>query len=133
MLVGFTALDLKAGTIATTGHGLAAVYVGFTVAFGPVAVRWADARFAHRFAAGPPPPSPLSGWAAVRFELVLWLRCIGAWIIAFALIELLVALVDDAAVTAPLDEWHRFGFGCVLLWFVFGPVWSVLSVRTRPH
>jgi hypothetical protein len=55
LLLVFTALDLRRGSTATFAHGLAAAYVGFTVAFGGMAVKWADAHFAHRFAAGPVP------------------------------------------------------------------------------
>ena len=130
LLLAFTAIDLKAGTTATFAHGLAAVYVGFTVAFGSIAIRWADAHFAHRFADGPvPPKAPTGGWGVVRFDLMLWLRCVGAWIIALALIEALVAYVGNEAATEPLLDWHRHGFGCVVLWFVLGPVWSLFLVR----
>ena len=52
LLMVFTALDLRAGTTATTAHGLAAVYVGFTIAFGSISVRWVDTHFAYRFASG---------------------------------------------------------------------------------
>ena len=55
LLLIFTALDLRRGSAATFAHGLAAAYVGFTVAFGGIAVKWADAHFAHTFAAGPVP------------------------------------------------------------------------------
>lgn len=131
LLVAFTAVDLKAGTPATPAHGLAAVYVGFTIAFGSIAVRWADSRFAHRFASGPPPPAAPSGWKAVRFDLVLWLRCIAAWVIAFVILDVLIAWADDPAVTAPLHAWYKHGFGCVVFWFLFGPVWSLVLVRRR--
>ena len=71
LLLAFTAIDLRNGTTATFAHGLAAAYVGFTVAFGAMAVKWADAHFAHRFAAGPAPSEPPArGWPAVRYELV---------------------------------------------------------------
>jgi hypothetical protein len=126
----FAALDLKAGNAATTAHGLAAVYVGFTLAFGSVLVRWADAHFAHRFAAGAvPAKAPSTGWKAVRYELKLWLRCIVAWVIALALLGGLIAYVGDDAITQPLRDWYRFGFGSVVLWFIFGPVWSVVFFR----
>lgn len=134
LLLVFTALSLSAGTTATFAHGLAAVYVGFTVAFGPVAVRWADAQFAYRFASGPAPSKAPSGrWSAVRFELEIWLRCIAAWVIALGLVEALVAYVAIDSVTQPLLAWYKHGFGCVALWFVFGPVWSVLFVRRASH
>ena len=58
LLLAFTAMDLETGTSATFAHGLATAYVGFTVAFGSVAVKWADQRFAHRFAGRPPPDRP---------------------------------------------------------------------------
>jgi len=130
LLLAFTAMDLKAGTTATFAHGLAAAYVGFTLAFGAMAIRWADAQFAYRFASGPvPAKAPSGGWGVVRFDLMLWLRSIGAWIVALALIEALIAYVDNAAATQPLLAWHRHGFGSVVLWFIFGPVWSLFLVR----
>lgn len=130
LLLAFTALDLRRGATATFAHGLAAVYVGFTLAFGSVAIRWADAHFAHRFASGPiPAKAPSGGWSAVRFDLALWLRCIVAWIIALALIEALIAYVANDDATQPLLGWYKHGFGCVVLWFIFGPVWSLLLAR----
>lgn len=70
-LLLFAALDLHAGAAATPAHALAAVYAGFTIMFGSVVVRWADARFAHRFASGAAPPKPPLGWQAVRVEFEL--------------------------------------------------------------
>ena len=130
LLLVFTAMDLHAGTPATFAHGLATAYVGFTVAFGPVLVRWADRHFAHRFANGPPPVSaPAHGWAAVREELALWLRCIVAWIITVAILIVLIGYIDNDAITRELYVWFRIAFGSVILWFVFGPVWSLLFFR----
>lgn len=130
LLLVFAALDLRAGNVATLAHGLAAAYVGFTVMFGSVAVRWADAHFAHRFASGPvPPKSPTGGWKAVRFELGLWLRCIAAWVIALALISAVIGALGNNAATQALQLWYRLGLGCVFFWFVFGPVWSLVFLR----
>ena len=132
LLLVFTAFDLNSGTTATTAHGLAAAYVGFTISFGSTAVRWADTQFAYRFASGAVPArAPTRGWKAVRFDFELWLRSIAAWIIAFALLEALIAFVDNDAITQPLYAWYKFGFGCVFFWFIFGPAWSLLLVRRR--
>lgn len=132
LLLIFTAVDLRGGTPATFAHGLATAYVGFTVAFGAIVVDWADQRFAHRFANGPPPvTSPTHGWPAVRYELALWIRCIVAWIIAVVLLIALIAFVDDAANTQNLYLWFRIAFGSIFLWFVFGPAWSVLCFRRQ--
>ncbi len=127
LLLAFTAIDFQAGTTATFAHGLATAYVGFTVAFGSVAVRWADQRFAHRFADGPPPvAAPTRGWPVVRYEFELWLRCIGAWVITIALLVALIAFIGDESVTAPLHQWFRIAFGSTFLWFVFGPAWRLV-------
>lgn len=130
LLLCFTALDLRAGTVATFAHGLATAYVGFTIAFGSVVVRWADQRFAHWCKAGPPPAvPPTRGWAAVRYELQLWLRSIVAWIITLVLLSTLIAYVDNEAATQPLQHWFRIAFGGVLFWFIFGPVWSLVFFK----
>ena len=127
LLLGFTAVDLKSGTTATVAHGLAAAYVGFTVAFDSIVITWADARFAHRLAGGPAPaPWPTRGWGAVRYELRLWVRCIVACMIALALLELIIAYVGKEATTQPLREWYQDAVGCVVLWFIFGPAWSLV-------
>lgn len=132
-LLLFTAFDLRAGQTATFAHGLATAYVGFTVAFGPVLVRWADEHFAHWFANGPPPAGATRlGWAAVTFELRLWVRCIVAAVIICVLIVALDLFVNDPVATEPLREWFRVAVGAVIFWFVFGPLWSLVFFR-RPR
>ena len=132
LLLVFTTMDLRRGATATFAHGLAAAYVGFTVAFGGLAVKWADAHFAHRFAAGPAPvKAPSSGWLAVRYDFNLWGRCIVACIITMALVEALVQLVGASEITQPLLRWHKQAFGCIVLWFFFGPVWSLATAWRR--
>ena len=127
VLFGITALDLKSGTPADFAHGLAAAYVGFTVAFGSVAVSWADQHFAHRFAGGAvPAKAPVKGWPGLRYELMLWVRCLIAVAITLVLITALIAYVDNDATTEELRGWSRIPFGTAVLWFVFGPLWNLL-------
>ena len=133
-LLVFTLLDLRSGSTATFAHGLAAAYVGFTVAFGGMAIKWADAHFAHRFADGPVPPiAPSRGWATVRYDFNLWFRCIVACVITVALVEALIHLVGRHEATLPLLAWHRHAFGCVVLWFFFGPAWSIATAWRSTH
>lgn len=132
LLLIFTGLDLAGGATVAFAHGLAAVYVGFTIAFGSVAVRWADAHFAHRFASGPAPPkAPSRGWKAVRYDFGLWLRCIAAWIIAVGLISTLIAFLGNQAPTQPLQIWYRLGIVCIFFWFIFGPLWTLVFYSWR--
>lgn len=55
VLLAATAVDLSRGSTATIFHGLAAIYLGFSVAYGHKMIKWADSHFAYRFAAGPTP------------------------------------------------------------------------------
>ena len=130
LLIAFTAFDLKGGASATFAHGLAAAYVGFTVAFGSIVVRWTDERFAHWLASGPAPSTaPTRGWAVVWYEVVLWVRSIAAWVIALALLSAIIAYVESPAVTQVLSLWYRIAFGSIVLWFIFGPAWSLVFFR----
>lgn len=130
LLLIFTALDLRSGTPATLAHGLATAYVGFTVVFGPPVVRWADRYFAHWFADGPAPAAAQArAWAAVKEELALWFRSIVAWSVTLGLLIALIAFIDDDAVTRELLTWFRIAFGSVIIWFVLGPVWSLVFFR----
>jgi hypothetical protein len=118
LLILFTAMDLRRGATATFAHGLAAAYIGFTVAFGGLAVKWADARFAHRFAGGAPPEkAPSRGWPAIRYDFNLWARCILGCDITVVLIEALIWFGGRAEATEPLLAWHKHAFGCIVLWF----------------
>lgn len=55
VLLVATALHLRSGAEPGPAHALAAIYLGFSVAYGHAMIRWADVRFAHRFAGGPAP------------------------------------------------------------------------------
>lgn len=132
VLLTVTALDLKSGASATFAHGLAAAYVGFTIAFGGITVAWADRHFAHRFAGAPAPPSaPEYGWPALRYELQLWVRCVLAAAITLALLASLIAFVDKEPETRVLREWFGVPIGAVIFWFIFGPLWTLLFSSWR--
>src|SRR5919107_2656788 len=83
ILLVATVIDLSGGATAGFTHGLAAAYLGVSVAFGPSMVRWADERFAHRFAGGPPPwRPPRGGRARTRYEWREWGLAVLAWAVA---------------------------------------------------
>jgi hypothetical protein len=132
-LLVFTVMDLKNGASATFAHGLATAYVGFTVAFGSTMMRWADQRFAHRYAGGPRPLGPPShGWAAVMYEMKLWGLCILATCIIYILLIAMVGIVDAPGRTEALNIWFRIPPGTVFFWFIFGPLWSLVFFKRVP-
>ncbi|WP_022928940.1 hypothetical protein [Patulibacter americanus] len=109
-LLAAVTLDLRDGATASTGHALAAVYLGVSVAFGRRFIAWADVRVAHRLAGGPPPaPKPTSGSARTRAERQTWLRHALAWAIGCGLLMGATVLVGDAdrtkALTAMAGLW----------------------------
>ncbi|GAA1234073.1 hypothetical protein [Pseudonocardia alaniniphila] len=140
VLVSASLVDVAGGSPPGLTHGLAAVYLGGTVAFGHSMIRWADARFAHRFAAGPTPPRPPRyGAAKVAYEWREWSKAALAWGIAFG-VMLLTATVAGTGVPQPLD-WSAdpmWGWGSritvgLLIWFVGWPLWTTLAPPRAPE
>jgi hypothetical protein len=123
-----TMFDLGRGAQATAVHGLAATYLGFSVAFGHSTIRWVDQRVQHWFAGGPKPAKiPKYGPVRIRHELREWVKCLLAVAIASAVMLLLIFVVGSPAQTEAL--WRPSGWiprlGVVLgIWFVVGPVLS---------
>lgn len=58
VLLVATAIDLKNGGEPGWEHGLAALYIGYTVGHGHRTVKWLDGHAAHRLGGAPPPPKP---------------------------------------------------------------------------
>ncbi|WP_267244499.1 hypothetical protein [Streptomyces sp. PR69] len=107
VLLVVTAIDLKNGAEPDWKHGLAALYIGFTVAYGHYMIKWADGHFAHRFAGGPPPAGPPRyGSARAKHEAKQWLRTVLAAAVAVVLLQLAVWYVDDPSRTTSLTNWQ---------------------------
>ena len=129
VLLVVTGADLARGTEADATHGLAAVYLGFSIAFGPTLVRDADRRFARRYgtalAPGPPPPRE-----KLAHELRLWARALLASAIAASALGVLILIAGDPEQTRAL--WEGGGWFAQLgvisvIWFLAGPVWAAVA------
>lgn len=135
VLLVATAVHLRSGADATAAHGLAAAYIGFSLAYGHRMIAWADVRFAHRFAGGPAPVR-LVGWAYARACWADVLRTLLASSIAAAVLWALVRWVGEPSRTQALDGW--FGIlGIVaaidLLWAVSYTVWPRVGKETSSN
>ncbi|MGB7981150.1 MAG: hypothetical protein WCF36_10215 [Candidatus Nanopelagicales bacterium] len=130
VLLTAVVIDLRAGATAHFSHGLAALYIGVSIAYGHSMIRWADGRFAHHFGHGPA-PRKLYGrqhlaqcWADVA-------RTGTAVLIAAGIISLLRMLVEDPTRTqALLGVLPLLG-----IWFAIDALWAIsctLSPRKRP-
>jgi hypothetical protein len=125
VLVIATAIDLHRGADVGLVHVLTGFYLGSSLAFGPGIVRWADVRFAHRFAGGPAPrPTPKHGAERVAHLTREWYRVVGT--VAIASVVLAVLTVFFAAPEDEAGLWWWIGRAWVVvgLWFVFGPLWE---------
>jgi len=108
VLLVVTAVDLKNGAEPDWKHGLAAVYIGFTVGLGHSVIKWMDAKAAHRFAGGPAPVKPPKyGMARAAHE---W-RVAGRWTVAavtaIALLQAAVWYVGGDGDTGSLQVWQQ--------------------------
>lgn len=140
VLVSASLIDVAGGSAPGLTHGLAAVYLGFTVAFGHTMIRWADARFAHRFAGGPAPVgAPRYGAAKVRHEWREWGRLVLAWAIAIVVLVVTAAVAgtgvpDPLAWTAdPMWSWAARLVPVIVIWLAVGPLWTTLSPPRAPE
>jgi hypothetical protein len=96
LVLAVTTIDLRRGGEAALPHALAAVYIGVSVAWGHRMIRWADARFAHRFAGAPAPQKPpRTGRAHAARERREWLRHLLAWATGTSLLGLGILVVGD--------------------------------------
>lgn len=125
ILLAATVIDLRSGATASISHGIAALYLGFSVAYGHKLIRWADVRFAHRFAGGPAP----TRHDGAEYAKECWkdvVRTALAVAIAASVLGLLTVMVDDPARTAALTQLFPI-LGIVLaidlVWAVSYSVW----------
>lgn len=134
VLLAATVVDLRGGTTAGFTHGLAAAYIGFSVAFGHGIIKRMDARFAHRYAGGAPPAKPPKhGMARARHEWQEFGKAVIAWAVACALLLGAMALVGDASRTEALQGWIlrlTTILGIWALWPITYTIWPAKPKRT---
>jgi hypothetical protein len=134
VLLVATVAHLAGGATADAAHGLAAAYLGVSIAFGPSLVRWADARFAHRFAGGPPPVKlPRSGPARVRLEWREFGKAAVAWTIGVGLLGIAIAVIGDAERTEALVGWIVRLTGVLAIWSLWPLSYSAQQRFARPR
>lgn len=132
-LLSLIAWDLAVvGATAAFSHGLGAVYLGFTVAFGHSIIARVDAWFAHRFAGGPEPERPpRHGRARIAYEWKEWGRMVLCAVIATAVLAGIAWIVDDPARTAELISWIWRAWLVTGIWLIGWPVWATVAEAAK--
>jgi hypothetical protein len=134
VLLALVSLDLLGGGTASWQHGLAAIYIGVSIAYGKRMVAWADAHFQHRFAGGPV-PERVTG---TRYTIKCWrdvLLTALAVAIAAGTLGAIIFLVNDAARTSALSDFFRILgiiFAIDFLWALSYTIWPKKAARTIP-
>ncbi|MEV7193283.1 hypothetical protein AB0N81_15985 [Streptomyces sp. NPDC093510] len=105
VLLVVTAVDLKNGADPSWKHGLAAVYIGYTVGHGHRTVKWLDGHAAHRFQGTPVPRPPRYGRPRALHEAKVWLGSVVGAAVASGLLLLAMWYVDDPDRTSSLQSW----------------------------
>lgn len=135
VLLVATAAHLGSGATATWHHGLAALYIGFSIAYGHRMVTWTDVRFAHRFADGPIPRRT----SGAEYTKNCWgdvARTLVATLVAAALIGAMMWWVRDEGRTQALTEWFpvlAVIVGFELLWALSYTLWPRKAVTAQGH
>lgn len=131
-LLVLVAVDVLRGAPPTQAHGLAALYLGVTVAFGPHIIRRTDAWFRYRFAGGPKPPkAPKGSTEEVRAYWHEWFRVVLAAAIGCACLLVMIAVEGwrlpasaEAAAAHPYWSTMMLVGSITAVWFVAGPAFA---------
>ncbi|MEU8460080.1 hypothetical protein [Streptomyces sp. NPDC029003] len=134
-LLAAAVIDLKNGGEPSWTHGLAALYIGYTVAYGHYTVKWLDRHAAHRFGDGPKPPGALYGTARAVHEWKLWARTLAGAAVALALLQAGIWYVGDAADTSGLRSWQAVALRILVIQGVVAAtyvIWPRKAPATTP-
>lgn len=103
VLLVVTTIDMLHGATATIAHGLAAVYIGVSVAWGHQVISRMDRWFAYKYAGAQRAPKPPKyGREHAARERRQWLRHLTAWTVGSALLGMAIVVVGDTHKTAAL-------------------------------
>jgi hypothetical protein len=103
LLLIATSIDLYRGASASMAHGLAAVYIGVSIAFGKSMIQWADARFQH-YVSKTELSKPIKkfGIDFAKHNAKGFIRHIIAFVISSSILGLMIVYIDDSSRTEAL-------------------------------
>jgi hypothetical protein len=128
VLLAAVVVDLLHGAKAGNIHGIAAFYLGASLAFGPALVRWGDMRFAHRFAGGPPPSKlPKHGPEKLKAMWSEWLKVVLGAAISCAVLLFLILVIATPAQANELWKWMPRAGLITGIWLLAGPVYELFA------
>lgn len=110
VLLTVSVFDMRAGATADITHGLAALYLGFSIVYAHRMITWADGHAAHRWGGAPPPKkAPKYGMARARHEWIFALQGALAWALTVGFAYVMRWLVGAPERTQPMID---FAWSC---------------------
>ncbi|KGR79395.1 hypothetical protein [Ureibacillus manganicus] len=113
-LVLLTTVDLQSGTTATTAHGIAAIYIGVSLAYGKSMIAWADEKFQVWFLKKPSTKRTLLGREKGIYELKMWARHVIAYILGSVLLWLMIFYVGLESTEALFNVWRIWSIALII-------------------
>ncbi|TKI70554.1 hypothetical protein FC756_07840 [Lysinibacillus mangiferihumi] len=114
LLILLTALDLKAGTPASASHGIAAIYIGVSIAYGKTMITWADEKFQQWFLKITIEKQRLTGLAKGIHEVKMLGLHVLAYIISTSLLYAMIVFIGQHTDTSSLLQVMKI-WGIVLI------------------
>ena len=119
-----TFADLNRGAEVKFAHGLAAVYLGFTVVFGKSVIAWADQKISAKFnSSTDSQTNKLAGWAYAWHEWKVWCKGVVACSVASVILYIAKQTVAHNHQIDSLTDWYYILINLMILWGLFGPIW----------
>jgi hypothetical protein len=132
LLLVVSVLYLRSGGTPDATTGLAAAYIGVSVAFGPGIIQRMDARFAHRYGEGPPAAKPPKyGPERARYEWSELRKAALAFAIASVLLLGGIALVGGFDRGQPLLAWIYKLALVLLIWLVVAASYTLWPAKPK--
>ncbi|MGW3009275.1 hypothetical protein ACWC9R_10600 [Streptomyces sp. NPDC001219] len=133
ILLAATVISVREGAGPSIWHGLSAAYLGLTVVYGHRTLRWADAKFAHRYGGVAKPERPkLYGRQAIANAWRSWFTFLFAYVLSAALLIGLVVLAGGLSKGAPMLVWLN-PLTKILLYSLIWPIVTTMWPGKAPE
>jgi hypothetical protein len=104
ILLVAVSVDMYNGGKATIAHGIAAVYIGTSIAFGKSMITWADRMFLYYIKKTGPKPVKRYGTDYAAHYIKGWGKHVLAYLIGSAFLVIMIVLIDDASRTGAFSQ-----------------------------
>ena len=121
LLILLTAIDLKAGTPASISHGIAAIYIGVSIAYGKTMISWADEQFQLWFLKTGDKKVRLTGSAKGKHEIKMLIRHVVAFLIGTGLLSIMALYIGSKSDTSSL-------FQVMKVWGIVLTIDAIISI-----